>query len=105
MHPKQHSQPRAVYDFVVHGEFTPSVVDDHDPHTAASVCKRVIEPRPQPSLINDGKTLLDVPSLCHCYNPSVFTDVEHTVGFEDRTQHVLYNHGWGRVGDKAGFLL
>ena len=71
-------------DFIVHSKLAAAIINDKHAHTAAAIGKRVIESRPQTTLINDRKTLLDVSSFGHCNNTAVITDVKDTVLLEDR---------------------
>ena len=92
-------------DFVVHSKLMSTIVDDHDSHATTAVRKRFIEPRPQTTLINYSKSLLDISSLSHRYNPPIVANIKHTICLEDRTQHILHNHRRCRIGDEARLLL
>lgn len=91
--------------FVVHSELAASVVDDQDTHTAASIGKRVIESRPQATLVNDRKALLDISGLSHCNHTAIIANVEDTILLEDGTEHVLNNDRRRWVGDETGLLM
>jgi hypothetical protein len=54
----------------------------------------------QLALVKNGKTLLDITSLGHGDDATIITNVQDTVLLEDRTDHVLNNHGWRWVADK-----
>lgn len=88
-------------DFVVYSKLASTIIDDQNSHAAATICKSVVKSGPQTTLIDDGKSLLDVSSLRHCYNPSIITYIKHAVGLEDWTEHVLHDHGWSGIGDEA----
>ena len=76
-------------DLVVHGELTPSIIDDQYTNTATAVGEGVIESRPQSTLINDWKTLLHIASLGHGNNTAVVANVENAVLLENGAEHVL----------------
>ena len=49
--------------------------------------------------------MLDITSLCHGDDAAIITDVKNTVLLEDRTEHVLHNHGRGRVRNEARLFV
>lgn len=92
-------------DLVIHSKLAASVVDDQYANTATAIGKGVVESRPQPALINDRETLLDIARLSHSNHAAIIADIKHTVLLEDWTQHVLNNDGWRGVGDEAGLFV
>jgi len=92
-------------DFVVYNKLTASIIDDQDTDTATAVGKRVVQSRPQSTLINDWKTLLDIASLSHGNNTAIIAHIKDTVLLEDGAEHVLDDDRWRRIGNKAGFFM
>ena len=92
-------------NLVVHSKLATSVVDDQDTNTASAIGKGVIESRPQTTLVNDRKTLLDISSLSHGDNAAIVTHVEDAVLLEDGTEHVLDDDRGRRVGHEARLLM
>lgn len=78
-------------DLVVNSQFASSIVDDQHPNTTSTIGKGIVESGPQPALIDNRKTLLDITSLGHGDDTSVITDVENTVLLEDGTEHALHD--------------
>lgn len=76
-------------DLVVNSELTAAVIDNQDANTTTPIRKRIVESRPESSLIDDRKTLLDVSRLGHGDNTSIVTNVKHTILLENRAKHVL----------------
>jgi len=76
-------------DLVVNSKLTSSIVDDKNTDAATAIRKGLIQSRPQSTLVNDGKALLDITSLSHGNNAAIITDIEHAVSLEDRAEHVL----------------
>lgn len=92
-------------DLVVDGELTALIADDKHADTATAVVERVLKAVEQVALVKDRKALLDITSLGHGDNAAVITDVENAVLLEDRTDHVLDNHGWAWVADERALLV
>lgn len=92
-------------DFVVNSQLYTIIIDDEDADAATAIIKRLGETLKEIALVKDGKTLLDITSLSHGDDSAILTDVENTVLLEYRTEHVLDNDGWSRVGDEAGLLM
>jgi len=80
-----------VDDLEVDDKFLALVAEDEDADAAAAVVERVSDTGGQAGLVEDRKTLLDITSLGHGNDGTIFTNVEDTVLLEDRTKHVLDN--------------
>ena len=101
---KSYLKPGAVDDLVVDSKLTSAVVDDHNPHTAPTVSKGVIQLVPEGTLVNDGQGLNDVAGLGHGNNAAV-VDVENAILLEDGPEHGLHIDRGGRVAHEAGLFL
>ena len=98
-------EPRSVNDLVVNGELATAVVDDQDANATAAVAEDIVEPVPEPALIDDGQALLDVARLGHGHDAAVVADVEHAILLEDGSEHVLHHDRRRRVRDEARLLV
>lgn len=92
-------------DLVINCQFASSIIDDQNPNTASTIGKSIVEPGPQPALINNWETLLDITSFGHGHDTSIITDVKNTVLLEDRTEHTLNDDRGRWVGYEAGFFM
>jgi len=92
-------------DLVVNSQLIPTIVDDKNTNAASAIGKRLIQPRPQTTLIEDRQTLLDITSLGHGDNTAIVTNVEDTVLLEDWAEHILDNDGRRWVRHEAGLLM
>jgi hypothetical protein len=89
-----------VNDLVVHSELAALITDDEDADAATTIVEGVGQTVEQLALVKNGKTLLNITSLGHGDDATIITNVQDTVLLEDRTDHVLNNHGWRWVADK-----
>ena len=92
-------------DLVINSQLTPTIIDNQDTDAPSTIGKRLINSRPQSTLINDRKTLLDLPRLSHGDNTTIVTNIKNTVLLEHRAEHVLHNHRRLGVGHEAGLLM
>ena len=92
-------------DLVIDSHLLTIVIDDKNADTATAIVERLSQAGEEIALVKDRKTLLDISSLGHGNDVTVFTDVKNTVLLEDRAEHVLDNDGWCRVGDEARLLM
>lgn len=92
-------------DLVVNSQLTAAIVDDEDTDASAAIGKGFVQSSPQSTLVNNGKTLLDITSLGHGNNAAVVTAVEDTVLLEHRAGHVLDDDRGSRVGNEARLLV
>jgi len=92
-------------DLVIDSHLLTIVIDDKNADTATAIVERLSQAGEEIALVKDRKTLLDIASLGHGNDVTVFTDVKNTVLLEDRAEHVLDNDGWCRVGDEARLLM
>lgn len=76
-------------DSVVNSKLAAVVVDDEHTNAATTTVVGLGQALEKLALIEDTKTLLDITRLSHGNDAAVIADVEDTVLFEDRTQHVL----------------
>ena len=82
-------QPRAVNDLVIHSKLATSIIDDQNTNTTTAVGKGIVKSRPQATLINDWEALLYIAGLGHGNDAAIIADIEDTVLFEYRAQHIL----------------
>jgi hypothetical protein len=92
-------------DLVVDSHLHTIIIDDEDADAATAVVKGLGQALEEVALVEDREALLDVTSLGHGNNAAILADVENTVLLEDRAEHVLDDHGGGRVGDEARLLM
>ena len=92
-------------DLVVDRELETAVVDDQDANATATVAEDVVEPVPEPALIDNGQALLDVARLGHGHDAAVVANVEHAILLEDGAEHVLHDDRRRRVRDEARLLV
>jgi hypothetical protein len=92
-------------DLVVDSHLEALVVDDKDADAATAIVKGLRQALEEVALVEDREALLDIAGLGHGNNTAILADVENTVLLEDRTKHVLDDHGRRRVGDEARLLM
>ena len=92
---------RSVDHLVVNGQLIASIIDDQDTNASSAIGKAVVESGPQPALINDRETLLDITSLGHSDDATIITDIENTILLEHGAEHALDDDRRRRVGDEA----
>jgi len=92
-------------DLVIDSHLLTIVIDDKNADAATAIVKGLCQAGEETALVKDRKALLDIASLGHGNDGTVLTDVKNTVLLEDRTEHVLDNDGWRRVGDEARLLM
>lgn len=92
-------------DLVVNNELTTTIVDDESTDTALTIGEGFADALKEIALVDDAEALLDVTSFGHSSQAAVITEVKNAVGLVDRTEHVLDNDRWRRVGDEAGLFV
>lgn len=97
-------QARSVNDLHVNSKLAAIVVEDEGTDATAARLKGGAETRPEVGLVNNSQVLLDIASLGHGNNVAAL-EVKHTVLLEDGTEHGLYNHAGGGVGDEGRLLM
>lgn len=98
-------QAATVDDLVVDRKLATLIRDDKNADATTAVVEGVRKTAEEAALIEDGKTLLDITSLGHGDDTTILADVQHAVLLEDRTDHVLNDHGWAWVADEGGLLV
>ena len=94
-----------MHNLVINSKLTPSIIDHKDADATTAVRERVVQSRPQSTLVQHAQTLLDIASLGHGNDASVIAKVQDTILLEDRAEHVLDNDTWRWVADEGRLFL
>ena len=78
----------------VDGQLLSVVTDDQAPNSTRAFSKRLLHLVDEIALINNLQPLLDLTSLSHANKPSIITDINEPILFEDWTQEGVENNGW-----------
>ena len=90
---------------VINSQLAPTIIDDQDTNATSAIGKGLIESRPQSTLVNNRKTLLDLPRLCHSNNSTIITDIKNAVLLENRAEHILHDDRRLGIRHEAGLLM
>ena len=98
-------QATAMDNLVVHRQLFAPVIDYENSDASPPTGENIVEPRPEASLVNNRKPLLDISCLCHGNHPAVIAYVKNAVLLEHWAEHVLDHDARARMGDEAGLFV
>lgn len=90
---------------VIHCELSALIGNNQYTNRARSTTKGLLQTRPEMSLINNLESLLDFPSLRHCNELAVLSDINEPVLFENRAKKGVKDNGRRGMGNHTWLLV